>query len=73
MVIFINELFPYALHFVNTSAPDNVKRIILSLYSSSEVTIAKKALWDACGEVLGKQLEPGQWNKLMTYFISWKR
>lgn len=50
----INELLAYAMHFVNTSAYDNVKRIIQSFYSSSEIITAKKALWEACGDVLGK-------------------
>ena len=50
----INELLAYARHFVNSSVSDNVKRIIQSFYSSSEITTAKKALWDACGDVLGK-------------------
>ncbi len=53
----INELLAYAVHYVNASALDNVKRIIQSFYSSNEITAAKKALWDACGNALGKQPE----------------
>ena len=50
----INELLAYATHYMNASALDNVKRIIQSFYSSTEIITVKKALWDACGDVLGK-------------------
>ena len=50
----INEVLCYIQHFVNPSAPDNVKRIIVNFYTIDELIEAKKALWNACGQHLGK-------------------
>lgn len=51
------QLLTYAMHLVNSSAHDNVKQIIQSFYSSSEISIAKGALCENCGDVLGKMPE----------------
>ena len=50
----INEALCYIQHFVNSSAHDNVKRIIVNFYTIDELIEAKKALWKACGQHLGK-------------------
>ena len=43
----INAVLCYAVHSLNSSAPDNCKRILINYYDIEEIIDAKKALWAA--------------------------
>ena len=50
----VNEALCYILYCMHSSAPDNVKRVIINFYNSEEIIAAKKALWDKCSDHLGR-------------------
>ena len=43
----INAVLCYAIHSLNSSAPDNCKRTLINYYDIDEIIDAKKALWGA--------------------------
>ena len=48
----VNELLCYTIHHMNSSAPENIKRILNSFYSAKEIIDAKKLLWTECKDNL---------------------
>ncbi|KAI3385220.1 hypothetical protein SNEBB_001121 [Seison nebaliae] len=55
-MMLVNELLTYAIHYVNSSAVENIKKIIINFYSDDEIVQAKKLLWSKC-KSLGKYQE----------------
>ena len=41
----VNELLNYVYHYIDKSANDHIKTIVLNFYTVNEVTEAKKCLW----------------------------
>ena len=50
----LNELLCYAIHHFSASAGNNLNTIILNFYEESEISDAKKVLWNACKDTLGE-------------------
>lgn len=53
--IIVNELLCYVWHYMKSSTPDNIKRIVLDHFSGDCISEAKKLLWKECCSV--KEIE----------------
>ena len=51
----INKALCYAIHFADSGAPDNTKRVMINFCNAEEIVTAKKALWEAAdNELIGE-------------------
>ena len=41
----VNELLCYVTHYMNSSSPENIKKIVLNFFSADEIIDAKKLIW----------------------------
>ena len=51
-----NELLAYVQFYRNNSNSDNIKKVVIILYFSDEITSAKDTLWLFCGAHLGDKI-----------------
>ena len=49
----INELLTYAIHYMNSSTINNIKKVIQQFYTEEDILEAKKLLWESCADSLG--------------------
>ena len=48
----VDELLTYACYYINNSAIENIKKIILNFHNNEEILNSKKLLWNVSGEYL---------------------
>ena len=54
----VNELLTYIKFYINSSAVENIKKVVQNFYSEDEVVQAKRTLWDhSCSKWLSKYPE----------------
>ena len=53
----VNELLTYAKYYINNSTFENLKKLMLSFYTPEEILIAKRLLWEVCGNHLDNLTE----------------
>ena len=53
----VNELLTYAIHHIDNSSLDNIKKLMLNFYTSEEILDARKILWEVCGNSLDNFIE----------------
>ena len=49
----VNELLTYAIHYIHSSAIDNIKKVVQQFYSEDEILEAKRLLWRISADDLG--------------------
>ena len=50
----VNELLTYAIHYLNSSTIENIKKVVQQFYSDDDILDAKKLLWESRSEILGQ-------------------